>query len=72
MLEEFKELQNLYESIKDLERVINSMELEPTINEAENVISVPADKTDVLNVALAVVQKYNELQLEEFKKLRNK
>ena len=59
MLEEFKELQNLYESIKDLERVINSMELEPTI-------------TDVLNVALAVVQKYNELQLEEFKKLRNK
>ena len=59
MLEEFKDLQNLYDSIEDLERVIESMDLEPTLNEKERVLAVPTDKTDVLNEALKIVQNYN-------------
>ena len=49
MLEEFKDLQNLYDSIEDLERVIKSMDLEPVLNEKERVLAVPTDKTDELN-----------------------
>ena len=60
MLEEFKDLQNLYDSIEDLERIIKSMDLEPTLNEKERVLAVPTDKTDVLNEALKVVQRYND------------
>ena len=59
MLNEFKDLQNLYDSIEDLERVIESMDLEPTLNEKERVLAVPTDKTDVLNEALKIVQNYN-------------
>lgn len=59
MLEEFKDLQNLYDSIEDLERVIKSMDLEPVLNEKERVLAVPTDKTDVLNEALKIVQNYN-------------
>lgn len=59
MLEEFKDLQNLYDSIEDLERIIKSMDLEPTLNEKERVLAVPTDKTDVLNEALKIVQNYN-------------
>ena len=59
MLNEFKDLQNLYDSIEDLERVIESMDLEPVLNEKERVLAVPTDKTDVLNEALKIVQNYN-------------
>ena len=59
MLEEFKDLQNLYDSIEDLERVIKSMDLDPVLNEKERVLAVPTDKTDVLNEALKIVQNYN-------------
>lgn len=59
MLEEFKDLQNLYDSIEDLERIIKSMDLEPVLNEKERVLAVPTDKTDVLNEALKIVQNYN-------------
>ena len=62
MLEEFKDLQNLYDSIEDLERVIKSMDLEPTLNEKERVLAVPTDKTDVLNEALKVVSNYKKLK----------
>jgi len=61
MLEEFKDLQNLYDSIEDLERIIKSMDLEPTLNEKERVLAVPTDKTDVLNEALKVVDNYKLL-----------
>ena len=62
MLEEFKDLQNLYDSIEDLERVIKSMDLEPVLNEKERVLAVPTDKTDVLNEALKVVSNYKKLK----------
>jgi|TARA_R110000824_G_scaffold84919_1_gene211428 hypothetical protein len=62
MLNEFKDLQNLYDSIEDLERIIKSMDLEPTLNEKERVLAVPTDKTDVLNEALKVVNNYKKLK----------
>ena len=60
MLNEFKDLNKLYDSIEGLEWVIKSMDLEPTLNEKERVLAVPTDKTDVLNEALKVVQRYND------------
>ena len=60
MLNEFKDLNKLYDSIEGLEWVIKSMDLEPTLNEKERVLAVPTDKPDVLNEALKVVQRYND------------
>ncbi len=62
MLDNFKDLQTLYESIENLEKVIKSMDLKPDFNHRERVLSVPTDKTDVLNEALKVVRNYKKLQ----------
>jgi hypothetical protein len=62
MLKELEDLNNLYNSIEDLERVINSMNLKPELNNRERVLSVPADKTDVLNESIKVVGNYKKLK----------
>ena len=62
MNKEFKDLQDLYDTIEDLQRTINSMDLEPSLNETEKVLSVPTDELDVVCVALDVVKKYKELK----------
>ena len=63
MNKEFKDLQDLYDTIEDLQRTINSMDLEPILNETEKVLSVPTDELDVVCVALDVVKKYKELKI---------
>jgi len=62
MLNNFKDLQNLYDSIEDLERVIKSRDLKPDFNHKERVLSVPTDEIDILNEALKVVGNYKKLQ----------
>ena len=62
MNKEFKDFQDLYDTIEDLQRTINSMDLEPSLNETEKVLSVPTDELDVVCVALDVVKKYKELK----------
>ena len=61
MIKEFKNLDNLYNSVEDLERVIKSMNLKPEFNHKEKVLSVPTDKIDVLNEAINVVSNYKKL-----------
>jgi cell fate (sporulation/competence/biofilm development) regulator YlbF (YheA/YmcA/DUF963 family) len=62
MLKELEDLNNLYNSIEDLERVINSMNLKPELNNRERVLSVPADKTDVLNESIISSPNYKKLK----------
>tara|TARA_R100001594_G_scaffold139944_1_gene184751 strand:- start:404 stop:610 length:207 start_codon:yes stop_codon:yes gene_type:complete len=61
MIKEFKDLNNLYNSIEDLGRVIKSMNLKPEFNDRERVLSVPSDEIDVLNEAIKVVSNYKKL-----------
>ena len=65
MLDDFKQLQKVYDSIESLENIINSMDLKPTLNESERVLQVPTDKIDVLIQAKKLIKEYNLWKEEE-------
>ena len=65
MLDNFKQLQKVCDSIEGLENIINSMDLKPTLNESERVLQVPTDKIDVLIQAKKLIKEYNLWKEEE-------
>ena len=65
MLDNFKQLQKVCDSIEDLENIINSIDLKPTLNESERVLQVPTDKIDVLIQAKKLIKEYNLWKEEE-------
>jgi len=65
MLDNFKQLQKVCDSIESLENIINSMDLKPVLNESKRVLQVPTDKIDVLIQAKKLIKKYNLWKEEE-------
>ena len=65
MLDNFKQLQKVCDSIESLENIINSMDLKPVLNESERVLQVPTDKIDVLIQAKKLIKEYNLWKEEE-------
>jgi outer membrane protein assembly factor BamD (BamD/ComL family) len=65
MLDNFKQLQKVCDSIESLENIINSMDLKPTLNKSERVLQVPTDKIDVLIQAKKLIKEYNLWKEEE-------
>ena len=65
MLDNFKQLQKVCDSIESLENIINSMNLKPVLNESERVLQVPTDKVDVLIQAKKLIKEYNLWKEEE-------
>ena len=65
MLDNFNQLQKVCDSIEDLENIINSIDLKPTLNESERVLQVPTDKIDVLIQVKKLIKEYNLWKEEE-------
>jgi hypothetical protein len=65
MLDNFKQLQKVCDSIESLENIINSMDLKPVLNESKRVLQVPTDKIDVLIQAKKLIIEYNLWKEEE-------